>query len=496
MSLPGGVIDGRGITADVSLACDAVVVGSGAGGATAAAELAEAGWDVVLLEEGGYHPTGEFGTSSTGALRTLYRDGGGGMTLGRPSVLYAEGRCVGGSTVVNGGMAWRTPPRVLGDWAAEVSGVTADDMAPYFDEIERRLNVGPQDPETIGADGRLLRQGAEALGWRIVGNQRNQVHCAGSNNCPNGCPTGAKQSMLVTSVPRALRAGARLYANCRVTRVVTGRGASARGVIARLAHARLFVRAGTVIVAAGAIQTPLLLLRSGVRHPMLGRNLSLHPNASLIAYFDAAVTGWQGVHQAFQVREFSDDGIILTANNLAPPMLAGMLPGHGAGLGTLMADYNHVVVAGPLVEDTGSGRVRSVPGLGPQVTYRLHERAGRRLRRGLALTARAMFAAGARRILLPVEGAPPMSTSSDTETFLQRAVPSRALRLYSIHLMGTARMSEDPRRGVTDSFGRVRGVPGLIVCDASLFPGPTGLNPMETVIALALRNARHLTGSG
>ncbi|HLJ99001.1 MAG TPA: GMC family oxidoreductase [Streptosporangiaceae bacterium] len=494
MRPPAGVIRGGEVTSDVSVVCDTVVVGSGAGGATVAAELAEAGRDVVLVEEGGYHSTGEFGASSVGALRTLYRDGGGGMTLGRPSVLYAEGRCVGGSTVVNGGMAWRTPSRVLSEWAARdgIRGIAEADMAPCFDEIETRLNVGQQDPETIGTDGLLLRKGADALGWRIVGNRRNQIHCAGSNNCPNGCPTGAKQSMLVTSIPRALRAGTRLYTDCRVTRIVRSADGRARGIVGRLPHARLLVRAATVVVAAGAIQTPVLLLRSGVRHPMLGRNLSLHPNANVIAYFDEDVTGWHGVHQAFQVREFIDDGIILTANNLAPPMLAGMMPAHGAELGDLMAGYNHVVTAGPLVEDTGAGRVRVVPGLGPQVSYRLAARTGRRLLRGLELTAEAMFAAGARRILLPVEGAPPVTSTAAARTFLRGPVPSRALRLYSIHLMGTVRMSEDPRRGVTDSFGQVRGVPGLVVCDASLFPGPTGLNPMETVIALALRNARHL----
>jgi choline dehydrogenase-like flavoprotein len=172
------------------------------------------------------------------------------------------------------------------------------------------------------------------------------------------------------------------------------------------------------------------------------------------------------------------------------------MPGHGAVLGDLMADYNHVVTAGPLVEDTGSGRVRFLPGLGAQVFYRLTDQAGQRLRRGLALTAEAMFAAGARRVLLPVEGAPALADESDIQRFLTRPFPSRALRLYSIHLMGTARMSDDPRRGVTGSFGQVHGVPGLVVCDASLFPGPTGLNPMETVIALALRNARHLLDSG
>jgi choline dehydrogenase-like flavoprotein len=481
-----GLVEAADVDADLAVECGAVIVGSGAGGATMAAALAEAGVDVVLVEEGGYHRTETVTASSMRALRTLYRDGGGGMTIGKPSVLYAEGRCVGGSTTVNGGMSWRTPAQVLSRWSAEVDAIGEADMEPYFDEAESQLSVGQQDPETIGRDSELLKAGADANGWRIVPNRRNQLHCAGSNNCNNGCPTGAKQSMLVTSVPRALSRGARLYAGCRVTRItpsgVTGRFAGGQALI---------VKAPVVIVAGGSIQTPALLARSGIKSPsgQLGRNLALHPNANLIAFFDEEVTGWHGVHQAFQVREFVSDGIILTANNLAPPMLAAMMPGHGRELGERMAGYNHVVTAGPLISDTGTGRVRTVPGFGPQVFYQLNDLDTARVVRGVELTAQAMFAAGARRVLLPYDGAPACTTLDEVRRL---PVAKKSIRLYSIHLMGTARMSADPRRGVVDSFGEFHGRPGLFIADASIFPGPTGLNPMETVIALAARNASHL----
>jgi choline dehydrogenase-like flavoprotein len=483
------IIQGDDVGADVFAECDAVVVGTGAGGAPMAAELAEAGLDVIMIEEGGYHTTQTFTPESVRALRTLYRDGGGGMTIGRPSVLFAEGRCVGGSTVVNGGMSWRTPGRVLDRWSAEVDGITERDMDPYFAEVESRLHVALQDPGTIGRDSELLKAGADALGWRIVPNRRNQLHCAGTNNCNNGCPTGAKQSMLVTYVPRALAAGARLYTGCRVLRV-TGSGAEGRF----RPGPKLTVRARVVIVAAGAIQTPALLRRSGISSPsrQLGGNLAMHPNANLIAFFDEEVTGWHGVHQAFQVREFMSDGIIVTANNLAPPMLAAMMPGHGRALGELMADYNQVVTAGPLIEDTGTGRVRVVPGVGPQVFYQLTDRDAARIVRGVELTAQAMFAAGARRVLLPFDGAPAARNLGEVKGLLARPPRPRSMRLYSIHLMGTARMSSDPRRGVVNSSGEVYGCPGLFVSDASLFPTPTGLNPMETIVALALRNAHRL----
>ncbi len=504
MTVPAGltVLTGQaGITGDLDLECEAVVVGSGAGGATVAAELAGAGIDVIVLEEGGYHPTESFTAETGRALRTLYRDGGGGMAIGRPSVLYAEGRCVGGSTVVNGGMSWRTPARVLDRWA-EHEGITAireQDLDPYFAQIETRLSVGRQDPETIGRDSELFKAGAEAKGWNIVPNQRNQLHCAGTNSCTSGCPTGAKRSMLVTSVPRALSLGARLFADCRVDRV-TRSGSVVTGVTGHVARPggragpKVTVRAGTVIVAGGAIQTPALLMRSGLRSVsgQLGRNLSVHPNAMVTAFFEEDVTGWHGVHQAFQVREFIDEGLLLTAVNLPPTMLAGILPAYGRELGALMAGYNRIVTAGPLVTDTGTGRIRNVPGLGPQVFYQLADADAARMVRGVELTAEALFAAGAQRVLLPFDGAPQVRGVAELRRLLARPVPKRSMQLYSIHLMGTARMSGDPRRGVVGSFGEFHGVSGLIVADASLFPGPIGMNPMETVIALAMRNAHRL----
>jgi choline dehydrogenase-like flavoprotein len=501
VTVPRGLAGQADITGDLNLECGALIIGSGAGGATVAAELAEAGVDVIVLEEGGYHGTESFTAETGRALRTLYRDGGGGMAIGRPSVLYAEGMCVGGSTVVNGGMSWRTPTRVLDRWAEQegLPQISEKDLDPYFTRAESRLSAGLQDPETIGRDSELFKAGAQALGWNVIPNRRNQLHCAGTNSCSSGCPTGAKRSMMLTSVPRALSLGARLFADCRVDRI-TRAGSAVTGVTGHVTRPggrrgpKITVRARTVIVAGGAIQTPALLMRSGLRSAsgQLGRNLSVHPNAVVTAFFEEDVTGWHGVHQAFQVRDFIEEGILLTATNLPPAMLAGILPAYGRELGELMAEYNRIVTAGPLVEDTGTGRIRNIPGLGPQVFYQLTDRDAARVVRGVELTAEALFAAGARRVLLPFDGAPEVGSPGELRALLARPVPKRSIQLFSIHLMGTARMSKDPSRGVVGSFGEFHGVPGLFVTDASLFPGPIGINPMETVIALAMRNAQRL----
>jgi len=498
-----GITRGADVTADLRIDCDVVIVGSGAGGATMAAELADAGVDVVIVEEGGYHPTESFGSQAGRAARALYRNAGAELALGNPPVLFSQGRCVGGSTVVNGGMSWRTPERVLDRWAEEegIPAIRAADMAAHFTKAEERLSVALQDSETIGRDSQLLKAGADALGWRIIPNLRNQVHCAGSNNCTNGCPTGAKQSMLVTSIPRALGRGARLFADCRAERITWSDGVPTRratGIEARFTRpggARgpaLTVAAKVVVAAGGAAQTPALLMRSGIRHPRLGRDLTLHPNAKVVAFFDEEVLGWQGVHQAYQVREFIDDGILMTAVNLAPSLLAMGLPGYGRELGAMMAEYNHIVTAGCLIEDTGSGRVRTIAGFGPQVTYQLSAADAERVVRGTGYIAELMLAAGARRVLLPFAGAPEVRDRTGLKAIVDRPVPRAGMELFTVHLMGTARMSADPARGVTDSFGACHGMPNLIVADASLLPTPIGVNPMETIISLVMRNAQHL----
>ena len=276
-AVPGGRIRPRRFGADLlQVRADVVVVGSGAGGGVVAAELAEGGLDVVVVEEGGWFGTEDFGPDAGGALRGMYRDAGMRMALGNPPVIFSEGRCVGGSTVINGGMTWRTPDRILDDWHREhgVEHIRAPDMERWFERVERRVSAGRQPRWSIGRDNQLLEEGAKRLGWHAVTNIRNQLHCAGTNNCAFGCPTGAKRSVIVSYLPRALTFGARVLANARVDQILMD-GRRALGV----AGPGFEVRAERTIVCGGAVQTPALLQSSGVRSASgaLGERLSLHP---------------------------------------------------------------------------------------------------------------------------------------------------------------------------------------------------------------------------
>jgi choline dehydrogenase-like flavoprotein len=480
---------------EVELACDVVVIGSGAGGAVTAAELAENGLDVIVLEEGGHHRTQEFDANAGAAVRKLYRDGGAQMALGVPPITFAEGRCIGGSTVVNGGMTWRTPDKILERWRREDAVEGTQDLERHFQRVERFISAAHQDPWTIGRDNELLREGAEKKAWKVIPNIRNQVHCAGTNNCAFGCPTGAKRSTLVTYVPRALTFGARVLADCRVERVLL-EGKRAVGVVGHVNDeraTRFVVRAKTVVVSAGAVQTPALLQRSGVRSPSgaIGHGLTLHPNAKVAAIFDETVEGWKGVHQGYQVREFQDEGYLFAAVNIPPSMLAMSLAKWGPPLREVMEAYDRTVIAGVLVEDTTTGRVRDVAGRAV-ATYALTDLDAQRLVRGVALVSELMFAAGARKVVLPFEGVNDLLGPDDVRKLFDRPIPRSAMEVVTVHVMGTARMGEDRTRHVTDSYGRVHDADGLVISDASLFPSPIGVNPMETIMALATRNAERL----
>jgi hypothetical protein len=494
---PGGI---GGATAFPSgpVECDVVVVGSGAGGSVVAAELAEAGLSVVVLEEGAHVATESFTSSTVEMLARLYRGGGLTATVGRVPIGYAEGRCVGGSTVINGGMTFRAPERVLAGWvdACGVPGLGPDRLDACYARVERFVSAAPPDPGSVGTDQRLFRFGAERLGWRVVANTRGHVHCGGCNVCVWGCPSGAKQSALVSYLPRAVHFGAQVWADCRVDRVLF-RGGRAIGVQARVrgegTTRTVRVRARRVVVAGGALGTPALLRRSGVRGPsgQIGRNLFVHPGAQVTAVFDEPVDGWKGAHQSYQVRQFEDEGVILAAVNVPPSLVARSLPLPADELRSEMGSYGRMVTAGVLVEDRHPGTVR-VWGGRPVPTYPVDEQDAARVTRAVGLLTELLIEAGARRVHVPLRGHEPVTTPGQARTLAASPVRPTDLALFTVHLMGTARMGADPARAVCDQAGAVYGAVGLHVADASLFPGPVAVNPVLTVQAVATSVAREM----
>lgn len=481
---------------------DVVVVGTGAGGAVVGAELAEAGRSVVFVEEGGYHPTSSFNPYITESVPRLYRDAGATLILGKPPIPYVEGRCVGGSTVINGGMTYRPPERILDDWSvrAGLTDLAPKAMEPLFDRVESRINASEQLVESVGRDSSLMGEGASRMGWQVTVNRRNQKLCVGANNCALGCPTGAKQSTLVSYLPRAFASAADCLTEVRVHRLLIERGrcvgvaGCAIDPVDRRRKKEITILARAVVVACGAVQTPYLLL--GHRHcrgsRQLGKNFLCHPNAKVVAMYPFDIEGWKGVSQYAQIRQFHDEGILFAENFVPAGALAAHVDFQGDEAWSLFSRYNQMVISGVLVEDSTSGTVsRNVLGM-PQVRYDITPHDHARFLRGVRLLAEMHFALGADRILLPFSTLREARRPDDLKRIDEHRINARDLELFTVHLMGTARMGNDPRDSVVDPTGQLWDLPGCYVADASVFPTAIGVNPQVTIMALATRIAWRL----
>lgn len=499
--MTGRIYTFRQIDRDIEERCDAVVIGSGAGGAVCATELAEAGLDVVLLEEGGYYKTEEFSTDSLEGGKRLFRHGGMGMALGRPPVLFSEGRCVGGTTVINGGMCWRTPDKILQRWSWEqgLKGFSPKEMEPFFERVEARASMRYQDPESVGKDAHLFEAACHRLGWKVTKNKRDQHHCVGTNNCALGCTSGAKQSTLVSYIPRGIHYGVRLYSNCHVKkiRVENGRAVGVEGYFTDFDSTRGYkmkVTAEIVVVSGGASQTPALLFRSGLykANKNIGKNLMFHPNAKTVGIYDQEIKAWQGVHQNFQVHEFLEEGMLLATGMMPPNILATGLGGAGHATAEVMAKINHLMPIGVLVEDTTVGRIYPLPGGGSLITYNINDHDFHVTLRGVALCAKVHFEMGARRVLLPFSRLHEIHSADEIPKIFSHKPKAGEVELFSAHIMGTCRISASKEDGVIDSNGQSHDIQNLFIADASVFPTPIGLNPMETIMALSTKTAAHL----
>lgn len=487
------------VAPDEDESCDVVVVGSGAGGAVAAAVLAEAGLDVIVLESGPYMTRDTYPEDPVEALSSLYRDGGLTIAAGRPAVPIPVGRAVGGTTVINSGTALRAPEPVLEKWREEHGIGWATDLERDFAEAERELEVAPLRASDMGRNGELFMQGAEALGARGRPLSRNAGRCVQCSSCPMGCRLDAKRAMHLTYLPRAVVAGARVRAGVHVERILL-RGRRAQGVLCRVGtreSGRVHrVLAPTVVSAAGAIGTPELLLRSGLggRGTDLGRNLHVHPAAWIGARFDEPVRGWDGVMQSYCVDEWFDRGLLLEATFTPLAFGAQWLPGVGREHQERVLSYDHVASTGVHLSDRSSGRVGVARDGSLRLAYRLTRAEANTITYGIARAAEIFFAAGAREVYPQVSGNPVIRPGGVEEFEASPPRPAE-LRLEAFHPMGTTAMGADEHRGVTSPEGAVRGADGVYVADASLFPSSLGVNPMMTVIACASRVAAGLAAA-
>jgi choline dehydrogenase-like flavoprotein len=484
---------------DLAIEADVVVVGTGAGGAVVGRELAEAGLAVVFVEEGRYFERSDFTGRAFEMQTKLYRRGAATFSVGNVPIPIPMGQTVGGTTTVNSGTCYRTPDRVLRRWHDDLglTELAPDAMGKYFERVEAVLGVERAKAELMGGNGRVIARGCEALGFTRHGPlARNAPACDGQGVCCFGCPTDAKRSTNVSYVPLALKAGAELFTNAKVTRIIVD-GGRARGVVARGDDgSSLTVRARAVVVACGSIMTPVLLARQalGRASGQLGKNLSIHPACGALAEFDEQILPWKGIPQGYAVEELHEEGILYEGAMVPLEMTVTMTQLIGPELVRLAEGFDHVASFGFLVEDTSRGSVSEVMGQ-PLIRYWLGDKDVAHIKRGLDVLARIYFAAGARVVHTPVAGHDILRSEADLARLRRATIRAWDLDLSAYHPLGTARMGRDPASSVIDANHELHDCRGLYVVDGSAVPTSLGVNPQITIMALATRAAEKISAA-
>jgi choline dehydrogenase-like flavoprotein len=475
---------------DVTLEADVCIVGSGAGGGVMAGCLSERGLKVVVLEAGGYFDDGDFLGLEIPAYQNLYWRGGPNRTADLNVSLQA-GSCLGGGTVINWTNSLRTTP-----WVRR-----------HLDAVWDRLAVNDRCSDLNAAHQRM-KAGAERLGWsfclanRNVDEDRYTFETAGYLGF--GDPSGAKQSTLKTYLRDAYERGGVLVPRCTAERVLVeqGRAAGVEGTWfdpASGSAAKVTVRAPQVVVAAGALESPALLLRSGIGGPAAGDYLRLHPCTATFGFYPQDMENWKGAPHSGLVHEFDDIedgyGFLIEGAQYTTAIAGSSLPFTTAAEHTrIMSQFRHGATLISLVRDRGHGRV-TIDRAGMSVpTYALTDELDlRNMAQGIDAQVRLHEAAGATQITGVAAGAPTWRWGDDPSTFSARVqqIPLRGggWTLFSAHQMGTCRMGTDPETSVAGPWGELHDVKGVWIGDGSAFPTASGTNPMITIMALAHRNA-------
>lgn len=488
---------------------DVLVIGSGAGGSVVAAELSQAGFDVVVLEKGGYYAEKDFTGQELAGYNTLYENEGTLSTADLGMSVLA-GTALGGGTVVNWMTSLMPPDFVLQEWAADYGfeAAVSPALQTSLAAVRARLNVNSYE-SSANRQNALLAEGAEDRGCQVDVIPRNVKDCVDCTYCNYGCIYGAKQSTLKTHLQDAYENEARLIVRAHADRILheNGRVTGAEVTVNHKGKThRLTVKANLVVAAAGAIHTPALFLRSGLKNKHIGQNLYLHPVTQTWALYDQPVYSWQGAPQTRVVHDYSNldgrgYGVWLETAPGHPGTYTAWLPWQsGRQHKRLVQQLHHLGNHIVLTRDKYGGRIRLDPNGQPILDYRLHKYDAKHLGQGMAESFRIHREAGATEIIAPHNQLLSYKRGEDFETFLTKlkklGFPSNGVGLFSAHQMSTCRIAASPALGAVKPTGETYEIANLYVADASVFPTAVGVNPMLTIMGIAHLIAQEIKDRG
>lgn len=478
--------------------CEVLVVGSGPGGAVAAKELAEAGRDVILVEEGPPCGRQDFDLEPGRGMQRWFREGSARAARGNLLTPTMQPIALGGGSVFNSAICARPPAWVLDRWAEQTGSdaLTATALAPHYERVEAQLSIGPTPDEVQGKRNMLFKQGCDALGMESEPTPRNVAGCRGSAECFSGCRNGAKKSLDVTYVPAAIRAGARVYTSIRAERVIAD-GRRATGMRGRIIEpftlregGPVRIDAQVVVLGAGCMATPVILLRSGIANSggAVGRHLQFHPGIAVMAIYDEPIDPWAGATQGYHSLHHVREGMKLEVLWVPPGLLATRMPGVGLEYQRHLMRFGHLAPYDVIIQTTHStGRVTTRPGSWhPDIRFHMDSRDVELLQRGAAILSDICWASGATAILPGINGMPELIASkSDAEVLRRRKMKATDPIVASNHAFSSTRMSRRPTEGVVDVTGRCHDLDNVYVVDTGIFPDSPAVNPMHTCMALA-----------
>lgn len=471
------------------LKVEIAVIGSGPGGAITACLLAEAGRDVLLIEEGEYLPLESCEPFSVAEMTQKYRNGGLTAAFGQPKVQYVEGRCVGGGSEINSGLYHRTPPDILAQWSQEfeVESLTEADLIPHFEACEQAVNVCylPGKAPTASLK---LHEGATRLNWQSLEVPRWFRYQELSDQ--NSVPKGTRQSMTETFIPRALKAGCKLLVNTWIQNINENHNNwSLTGYyqVNKSPKQLIEIQAETIFVCCGAIQTPALLRRSGIKNN-IGNALRMHPTIKIIAQFDQDINTLDMGVPVHQVKEFSPK-FSFGCSISSPPYLSVGMTDHPEYTEEVQKNWQKMAIYYAMITGESYGTVRNIPFYrDPLVRYQLTSQDLKTLSESLKKLAQLLFEADAKVLYPSISNSFPLTDPKDLVKIPEK-LPIKQTNLMTVHVFSSCPMGENLQKCAVNSFGKVHGFNNLYIADASLLCTAPGVNPQGSIMAIARRNA-------